>query len=193
MILILTTGRAGSSTVAGIFNLHGVWSGKVRPPDEWNKAGYFENTAIKEAMCKFYGRDWLGPVPSSKEGFKEIIENILLKDGYKEGLWMMKTGAFYHKVWDPFNPTVIKVKRNIEDTLKSFSVCGFLNRFTEKERRYIVERQNLILDDLEGFEINAEKLFNRDYTEIEIAINGCGLSFNKIITDTFMDKINEVR
>lgn len=184
-ILLYMTGRSGSSTIAGIFHLCGAWVGNCMPPNEYNRRGYFENRQIKRLMLETYGKNWTGLPPDPKPGFHKKVKEILEREGYKDGPWMFKTGAFYHKVWNPSH--VVKIKRNVPDTLKSYKECGFLNQYSEDEIKFIVDRQNKIMDSLDGFEINAEKVFDRDYSELKIAIEGCGLTFDLNKINNFMD------
>ena len=45
-ILILHTGRTGSSLTAGIFARHGCWTGHCHGGDRRNPTGYYENVEI---------------------------------------------------------------------------------------------------------------------------------------------------
>ena len=49
-IVILTSGRSGSSMIAGIFAAHGVWKGETFGGDHINPKGTFENIALKQLI-----------------------------------------------------------------------------------------------------------------------------------------------
>lgn len=181
------TGRCGSSTVAGIFHAHGVWCGSRLRPDKYNPLGYYENRKLKDAIRQWHGFDFMGDEPEFKPGWKREVEGIIKADGYREGPWMYKHGAFFHKVWQEFNPKIIKVQRNLPDVFKSYRKCGFLKIYNDRDLEQIIRRQKIIMDKLPGVTINAELLFEREYKELEIALDYCGLDFDKTIADRFMD------
>jgi hypothetical protein len=181
------TGRCGSSTVAGIFHAHGVWCGTKQKPDENNPRGYFENRKLKEGLRAWAGFDFTGPIPEFKPGWRKEVEGIIKADGYKNGPWMYKHGAFFHKLWQEFNPAIVKVQRNTADVFKSYKECGFLKKYTDKELIYIIDRQKEIMDHLPGVTINAELLFERNYKELEIAFGYCGLDFEITKANEYMD------
>lgn len=181
------TGRCGSSTVAGLFNEHDVWCGSQRRGDNNNPRGYYENLKLKQALREWFGFDFKGDEPAFKPGWRKEVESIIHADGYHGGNWMYKHGAFFHKVWQEFNPKIIKVQRNTLDVFNSYKKCGFLNKYRDTEIIYIIQRQKNIMDNLPGVTINAERLFKHDYAELKAALEYCDIEFNQTITDRFMD------
>jgi len=89
-VAVISPGRSGSSLVAGLLACHGVWVGETRPPDRWNRRGYFENTELKRALIRRFGRDWLGAFPQPDDqwpggAWPGEVARILKSQGYGNG------------------------------------------------------------------------------------------------------------
>jgi len=66
-ILVIGTGRSGTSAMAGMLQICGAWLGdELKPGDAVNPKGYFENTRITDqnkAALAEAGLSWYGSVP----------------------------------------------------------------------------------------------------------------------------------
>lgn len=189
LTLILTTGRCGSSMVAGILAKHGAWTGDTTPGNHFNEKGYFENQEIKRTMIRRFGRDWLGSFPESDPLWLKEVESIKKKQGYKSGPWLFKTGAFYWKVWIPCEPTFVKVFRKRSDILSSYHRSGFLrSQYTDTAVAEIVDRQIKAMKYIPGIDIDADALVDGDTSQIKKAIEASGLIYCPKITNDFIEK-----
>lgn len=187
-IIVLSPGRSGSSLVAGIFAAHGVWTGDTMPGNEHNPHGYFENREMRRYMLYVHGRGWLGEPPEAAETWPNVVRGTLNNQGYKEGPWLFKCGAFYWKVWQPFAPLYVKVWRPIEAILASFERCGFLKgRYTDTQICDIVTRQHGLMKHIHGPDIDAGRLVAGERDEIRPAMECAGLSYDEGATDAFID------
>lgn len=184
---MMTTGRAGSSMFAGIFHKHGCFVGKTNPPSAFNRKGFFENLTLKNRMKNKFGFDLLGPLPEYDPEFKKQALTILHEQGYRGGPWLMKTGAFYWKVWSGFKPKYVKIRRNLDDILKSYKKVPYLNNYTDKQVEQIMIRQMAEMDSIPGPYLDYELAIKGDYSQLEAALSYCGLKFVRSIAEDFID------
>jgi hypothetical protein len=187
-IIIISPGRSGSSMVAGLFKEHGAWTGKTKPGDKDNPNGFFENTAIKNAMLRRFGRDWLGQPPEAQDEWMEQVFRIMSEEGYIGGPWLFKTGALYYQVWEPFAPLFVKVWRLRTDILKSYDRCGYLSEYEPSGRSAIVERQHGIMEMLPGPDIIADQLVQGNHKRLAEALEAAGLEYDRSLVNEFVDR-----
>lgn len=183
MILTLTTGRAGSSMVSGVFEKHGVWVGNVRKADPYNKKGYFENRDIKRLQYQLFGRNLLGDFPEPTDQWITELQKIIMPEPC-----LFKTGAFFHKLWEPFNPKIVKIFRPIEDVLDSYKRCEYLKEYSEEEREFIVRRQYEAMKTLDGVWVYTQELIDGNYSTLKDAFAYCDIEFDQAITQGFIDE-----
>lgn len=168
-VVILTTGRAGSSLLAKIFEAHGVYA---------DPGPTGENKLLKAAMIEKCGFDLLGPIPKADFDWKSTVKRII---GDKK-LWLSKHGSFFHKIWHQFNPVWVKTQRPLQDILDSYTRCGYLHQYNERERRFIMSRQIEIMDSVPGITVNTPDLVQGRTDQIERALDGYGLGFDPVLT-----------
>jgi len=156
-IFIISPGRSGSSWTAKQFADAGVWCGECRPPDHNNPMGYFENIQLKQRLIKIHGRDWLGPFPDENPAWSQKVKEIIRSQGYKDGPWLFKIGAFYWKCMKSFDPVYVKVWRPREKILASYHRLKWLdsgqNRYNDAEIEQIIDRQHDAMRGIEGMDV----------------------------------------
>ncbi len=143
-ILITGCARSGTSMVGGIINICGAFGGKLYGPTRYNQKGMFENSSIRENVDKTYlksihcdpkGQD---PLPDTSSlpiprDWKQKVENIMLKEGYKKGPWFYK-GARNCLVWPVWHYAFpeakwIIVRRRTVDIAESCINTAFMNKY----------------------------------------------------------------
>jgi hypothetical protein len=151
--IIISAGRSGSSYTAKQFADAGVWCGKYTPGDHNNPDGYYENNAIKLALTRIHGRDWLGPFPEERSGFSGVVRQVLDSEGYRDGPWLFKCGAFYWKCFKSFNPVYVKAWRQPEKIMLSYQRIGWLaQKYTDEEIETIIRRQHDAMKEIPGLD-----------------------------------------
>jgi len=152
-ILITGAARSGTSMVAGVINICGAFGGNMSGPNKHNQKGMFENAHIRNKIVKPYlrglGLDPLGqyPLPDVNSllipvNWRKRIEQVLIREGYKEGPWMYK-GAKMCLMWPVWNfafPDAkwIIVRRRTGDIVQSCLKTGFMRAFESPEFRRMV-------------------------------------------------------
>lgn len=221
-ILITGCARSGTSMVAGIINLCGAFGGIMSGPNHNNRKGMFENIKIRNELIKPYlmklKADRLGqyPLPDIKNLFiyislGEKIENIMIEQGYKNGLWMYK-GAKMCLIWPTLNFTFpdakwVIVRRKTDDIVNSCLNTGFMKAF----KRIDVQKQIGVNNEIDGWKwwvnqhkkrfnemessnlniryIWPEKMVYEDYTEIKEVIEWLGLKWNNKVYEFITPKL----
>lgn len=147
-ILITGCARSGTSLTAGIFHLCGAFGGEVTGPTRWNAKGQFENTRIRERICKpklqELGVDPLGqyPLPDTlyiphDPRWKFKVLNILINEGYDESTpWYYKgaKSCLMWPLWHRAFPSAkwIIVRRKKEDIVKSCLNTRFMRAYDDE-------------------------------------------------------------
>lgn len=190
-ILIVMMGRSGSSMTAGIFNLHGVWVGSTPPPSRINQKGFFENRKVKLELRRWFNKSFLD-VPEGKPGWREKVEGIIREQGYRGGPWLYKHGATFWKAWYEFNPRWVLVWRDPEMIFQSIRNAQVMQKFTDPQVKESIrlhhEQMRIIkskFDDV--FDVEADRLIQGDDSQIAAAIEGCGLTYDPMITREFVE------
>ena len=147
-ILITGAARSGTSMVAGVIDICGAWVGDTSGPNRSNQKGMFENVEIRNNIVKPYlqdlGVDKMGqyPLPHPEglmipRNFRDQIESVLRKQGYKDGPWMYK-GAKMCLIWPVWhyafpNAKWIIVRRKTSDIINSCCKTAFMRAFTRQD------------------------------------------------------------
>lgn len=186
LIVVMTSGRSGSSLVCGLLEKHGIWTGPTREGDWRNPDGFFENMDVYRA-CDHYGqfKDEQGIAKNDgkwENKFKEIIE----KQGYRSGPLLIKHIPNCFPIWWPMKPIWVTVRRDIEDQIKS------RKRIKKSLSRKGIEGRERWLDVLENhmgaYRVDTEKLINGEYGQLNKAIHAAGLIPNKKIFKNMINK-----
>lgn len=171
-IIILGPPRSGTSLTASIFKAHGIWVGTVRPPDDGNPKGYFENIMLTEVRYRMGHGDGLS---------RPLVHDLIFSDGYIEGLWLVKHSPPIWRAWRQFNPFWILVNRDTEKIVDSRIRCKQWD-MTQAEHRIAVETDIAICQSIKrhigGVEIRPDLFFSGDWSEMKKAFEYCGLVFN---------------
>lgn len=178
-------GRSGSSMVSGIFKEHGVWVGPSKDGDGRNPKGYFENQKLKRVLREEFGKCFFTEA-KFKSGWRKKVEKIIFDQGYREGPWMYKHGATFHKVWKEFDPKIVKVWRETEQIFQSFKRSGMMANYTDKQIKDSIKLHHEIMANIPGFDVDSDKLIEGDYRSIKDAITGCGLEYSEQIVRDFI-------
>lgn len=187
-ILMLTTGRSGSSMFAGIFAHHGVFTGRNHRPDQYNAKGYYENLDIKKRMKHRFGFELLDPYPKYDPDWASQVRTILRMQGYKYGPWLYKVGARFHALWKDFNPRILKVRRDRDAILESYKRTNFLlSKYSFEQVTKIIDDQREVMESLPGCWLDYELAIEGDFSQLEVAFHYCGLEFDPTITENFID------
>ena len=156
-ILITGCARSGTSMVAGAIHLCGAFGGVMSGPNQNNEKGMFENVQIRNSLVKPHlreiGMDALGqfPLPDVKKlriplDWKSRVEEIMVKEGYKEGPWFYK-GAKMCLTWPIWNyafPNAkwVIVRRRTGDIINSCLHTNFMRAFGKKQFQEAVGAKN---------------------------------------------------
>lgn len=185
--MILTAPRSGSSIVAGLFALHGVWVGNTAPVDESNPKGNFEGTAVGGVLDDLYG-------PLATRG-KEAVANraaalsiaeAIRTDGYRSGPWLWKGSAMYWRAFVDLDPYWITVRRPRAAVLKSNEAVA---RLGHSPFSPLLEHIRVLdyLETVGATRIDSVKLIAHDFRQIRHAFEVCGLVFDETIARQWID------
>jgi hypothetical protein len=184
--------RSGSSMVAGIFAIHGVWTGPYRTDTRRNTKGSFEGEAIRNVMLWAYGRRVVGagrPV-EPRGGLRAVIENAIRTAGYVDGPWLWKGSALFYPAWHEFQPKVVVCRRDPEASLRSAMQPPYVYDRDPGLAWQSICLHNAELDKLVAagaHEVDTQAVALGDFATIRSAVEGCGLRFDERATAEFVD------
>lgn len=183
-IVILSIPRSGSSLIAGLFHIHGVWVGRCQKPDKYNPKGYFENLDIKKELKKRYGRlSHTGRRAEAQRGFRGSIHPYTPESGK----WLFKCSAMYLNAWHEFSPQFICVRRSWTGTTESNKNTNFLGTKEPKRITELIASHHQEMNRAEGVNVYPDELINRDYSSLYEAFEYCGIKLNEEAVDNFID------
>lgn len=174
--------RSRSSLVCHILYRHGVWTGKSKPPDDYNPIPYHENSDIHRIIKRNVEKVYDTLEVAKIDNFKEICLQVLQKQNYQTP-WLIKVDAFNWKLFEDFNPIYLKLYRNPDDILKSIQRTPFMRRhgYSAARWREIIQGHQDEMDKVPGCRIDTDVMLT-DYTEIQLAIEHIGIKFNEVLT-----------
>lgn len=183
--MILGMPRSGTSMVAGIFHLHGVWVGRCRLADDINPKGYFENLDFKALNIKAAGRlAQSGEFPKKvPRWFRSSVERF----APKSGRWMAKFSAMYYPLWQQFDPIWIKVRRYDQEIMSSNLATGFFGTKNKARIIQLIDQHNEAMDHVDGVDVHASEIIKGDFRSIAHAIHFAGLDYKPSQTAKFVD------
>lgn len=173
-ILVLGTPRSGTSLTAGLLHRLGVWVGECRPPDRWNRRGYFENDALKALCWERRWRELRGQVVAVPD-----VEAVLLSQGWRGGPWLYKHAPYKVDHWEAFEPVRVKVWRDPEAVLRSRLAKGHDPEVAAKA----IARHNALLRGMDGIDFRPETVIRGDDSELRRVAAHCGLAFDPKVLD----------
>jgi len=152
-IFIAGPPRCGTTMLAGLLNIHGVWVGQARTT--WypgtNPEFGSENQDIKAIMkreaAKIGYRNWTVPIPedmSMDEDYYEMIKNELKRDILpNDERWLVKTSwtLMFYKFWMWAWPDALWVltQRDVKYVLNSMNRHPRMARRPENMKRNFIE------------------------------------------------------
>lgn len=149
-IFITGASRSGGSMIAGVFNMCGAFGGNMKANGS-NARGMYENIRIRDTIVKPYllrlNADAEGQFPLPVDThipptWKHDVENIMIKEGYKDGAWMYKDNrlALTWRVWHYAFPNAkwIIVRRRTGDIIQSCVKTGFMKAFKNEDNRKLL-------------------------------------------------------
>ena len=188
MILILAHPYTGSSLVTKIFHAHGAWIGETDQEKRFNYQNY-ENFKLREVIKKIKGGKLPGKILNPESEQLEAIEKAIL-DIKPQGLLCFKVLVDYYKLFLQFNPKIILVRRNEDQTIKSAIAKN--NRTTKEEIEKAYYKRLMTMGFIElnygGKWVDVDQLIAGNYTLIKEAIEYCGLAFDEQVTESCIDK-----
>lgn len=195
-IFILGIPRSGTSLLAGLWSLTGIWTGPTNPPSPNNVKGFFENRAIKDTSTYKILRDSnfcrRGQNPIPKPGDKlsprfDLYNNIMdvaFSQGYTYGPWMFKDAkiTLMWEIWYKMFPTAdyFITKRCDEDIINSCLRTNFMNMYQDKKgwQKWIDIHHEHITNfknsDAKIHEINTSELVHGNIEELSELIYDLG-------------------
>ena len=214
-ILITGCARSGTSLIAGIINLCGAFGGKLVGPTRLNQKGMFENKKIRDQLVKPFlksmGADPLGqlPLPDRNvvkerasdagviENWKHTINQIMIDQGYKDGLWFYK-GAKMCLVWAIWhaafpNARWIIVRRLDADIIASCKHTTFMLKcgdgkgwqgWIDEHKRCFEEMHDSNLDITEVW---SENIVSGDFEKLHSVIEKAGFCWNENAVKEFVE------
>lgn len=188
-IVIIGIPRSGTSMTAGIFAKHGVWVGKCREGTSMNPKGFFENLAVKRMIHRNFGTRLTAhnrlawPV----DGWQEEIEQILRREGYTDGPWLVKHGAMAWPAWHEFSPHWVCVRRHNAVRSAPKVVRPAKGLTMDEIVAYNNEQMDIVRDEHGGVDVFTDEVVAGDYTSLERTFDACGLTFGPSIADKFVE------
>jgi hypothetical protein len=173
-IIIVGTPRSGTSMVAGIFDCHGVFTGKCRQADGNNPKGYFENTDL--TVLRYVNLL-----------HRDAVAKILRKQGYVSGNWLVKHTPRYWRRWSDFCPKFIKVRRDFDKTLESRIKSGHFEETELQARKTIISDTKIMDRHIKGPNIYADELVKGDLSSLKSAMEYCGIEMSAKKVSGFVD------
>jgi len=146
-IFIVSPPRSGSSLIASLINFAGIFGGDMKPADEWNKKGYFENFQLRKILIDFlrendsqllYKRFHPVNLATTIEGLREIIVNIMLDEGINPGQRFFLKNFKMVFAWKSFYNSFpdakwIFIERNQQNMINSMINAPFLVHDNEND------------------------------------------------------------
>jgi hypothetical protein len=147
-IIITGIPRSGASMIAGVVLRCNAFGGSMS-----NFKGVNENDAIKETLEKPYlvsvWADEMGqyPLPEKRRikiplTWKESVEEIMEREGYKNGEWFYKSSkaCLLWEIWNNAYPRAkwIIVRRRTGDIVESCKKTGYMKAFKDVDKQRAV-------------------------------------------------------
>ena len=148
-IFVTAPPRSGTTMVAGLLKMHGVWIGEARVTSypETNPQVGTENQEIKQ-LCKDIAqvtgyKNWHVPLPEpvfeSGTAFAESVKQRV----YTTGPWLVKTAwiTIYYQLWHEAFPKAkwLLIQRSAEEIVASVKRHPVMQRHSEVQVRKFVD------------------------------------------------------
>jgi hypothetical protein len=174
--------RSGSTMIAATINMCGAFAG------EMSKRGMYSNDKIREELALLQevttGIDekWI-PV-----NWKREIEDILISQGYKKGMWMYKDSNLSKtwKIWNYAYPNAkwVIVRRRTGDIIQSCMKTGYMTEHSTEEgwltmvHEYEARFVEMMTEGLNCKIIWPERMVQGNYEQLYELCDWLGLKWN---------------
>ncbi len=212
-ILIVGCARSGTSITAGTISICGAFGGEMYGPSAQAQRGMFESRYLRTNIVKPYlksiGVDPMGqkPLPNNRQVFevskpeaeqwKKNIEDMVIREGYKDGPWFIKCtkSAHFWYMWHLAFPKAkwIIVRRNHKDIINSCVKTRFMRaykdaagwqRWIDQHEKRFAEMRTAGLDLTEfwpSYLCEGKWGYGKEFVE------GLGLYFNEKMIKAFIE------
>ncbi len=190
-ILITGTPRSGKTMIAGVLEICGVFAGETDR--------MLENISVRDTVLRKYllrqaaDPNGLRPLPETKHlnipgGWKEGIDNIMEKEGYKtEQRWMFKSSkiALTWPVWHYAYPEAryVIVRRRAGDIIQSCMKTDYMRAYEDEDgwkdmiHQYEGKLAEMLNEGLNCKVIWPHRMVNGDYSQIYELLDWLGLQW----------------
>ena len=178
-ILITGIPRSGATAIGATINICGAFGGDM------SKRGMYSNDKIRE-LTQLYLKLNQEHIPIN---WKTEIENILVGEGYKEGVWMYKDSGICQmwKVWQYAYPNAkyVIVRRRTSDIIQSCMKTGYMTEHTDEAgwasmvHQYESKFVEMIQEGLNCKVIWPERMTHGDYQQVYELCDWLGLKWNR--------------
>jgi hypothetical protein len=161
--------RSGSTLVARILTLSGIFTGKVTT--------MLENAELKELCSKFIAFNSTGGLfPHTQDlkipvSWKSTVDKILQEEGYETGKWMFKCSLLTQMwpIWNYAYPNAkwLIVRRRTGDVIESCVKTAYMVTFKAQENLDTVG----VIDEREGWKWWVHQYENKFREMIETGVN----------------------
>lgn len=199
-ILITGCARSGTSIVAGIISVCGVFGGKMSRGNRYNPKGMFENAEIRNKVVKPHlasmdvdpmGQDPLPEIDCLMEcdDLRSRVEQIMKLHGHLGTQPWFYKGAKLCLIWPVWhkafpNAKWVVVRRRDEDIIYSCICTGFMQAYnTLSGWQKWVDHHKARFNEMKASsifmrEVWPTKFMNGDFSEIELVVADLGLRWN---------------
>jgi len=211
-IFITGVERSGSSLIAKILSICGTFTGTI--------STMYENYGLSLMMEEFVEERRDGLFPDLKNlqipvNWRDRADQILQKDGYKDGHWMCKSSklAQMWPVWNYAYPNAhwIIVRRRTGDVVDSCMKTAYMKLFKNKDNQRLVgvdtemdgwlwwvhqyEKRfvTMIEAGVNCKVVWPERMVTGDYQQVYETLDWLGLKWNTKIVETIDPMLNKSR
>jgi hypothetical protein len=187
-IVVLGTPRSGTSLVAGLLGVHGVWYGNA----QWGRTnrhpkGDFVNKRISDAI-EYIDKNNI----TNKNRIVDIVQTAAVNDGYSYGNWLIKQKTTKWDVLKNLEPIWVLVRRDLESTYKSQVRSDLIKDkkpIEKRKHRSMWLKHNDIMNYLNGIDVDVNEIMHKgNFKSIEEILSIIGLSFSKRRANNFIER-----
>ncbi len=189
-IFITGAPRSGKTLIAGVLDICGVFSGATD--------GMLENIHVRDQIMARYlkqnGADPKGhnPIKSVSElsmpvGWRETVDNVIMREGYDDGPWMLKSAklSLTWPVWQEAYPKAkwVIVRRRTGDIVESCMKTDYMKAYSHKEgwiemvRHYEDRFVEMITEGVDCKVIWPQRMVHGDYSQVYELLDWLGIGW----------------
>ncbi len=189
-ILITGAPRSGKTLIAGVLDICGVFSGATD--------SMLENIHVRDQIMARYlkqsGADPKGYKPivsptqfSIPAGWQEAVDNVMMREGYDDGTWMLKSSklALTWPVWHNAYPNAkwVIVRRRTGDIVDSCMKTDYMKAYGDKAgwiemvRHYEDRFVEMITEGVDCKVIWPQRMVRGDYSQVYELLDWLGIGW----------------